>query len=302
MNYKKIPLVLKEKAQWVLYEIIQEVVNGKIKLLKYPIQLSGKFASVNNPKTWGSFADVVKAKETADYDGIGYVLTDKDLYVGIDFDNCINEEGQLSEEVLRIVERLDSYTEVSPSGTGIHVIVKADLSDYINGSGMKKDGVICEIYTSLRFFTMTGEVLLNKHDINEATEVVKELITEYYPEKLKSQQVSQNVKEYPRLKVSKERVLKKMFNSKYGKDIRALYNGKVDGNKVGKSPSEIDFTLCKHLAFWCRKDKLLMKEILLDSKLNRDKFYRVDLGQKCYLDTTIDAACKKQKKVFNKKY
>ncbi|MER1998929.1 MAG: hypothetical protein ABS882_04070, partial [Lysinibacillus sp.] len=283
MGYSNIPLELQERNQWVVYEQAAVTTDkGEVVFKKYPLQTNDDMANVNCKNTWNSFENVLATKDTYKYDGIGFVFNENDPYVGIDFDNCIDGDGQLDPQVAAIVECINSYTELSPSGTGIHIIVKADITDFIVGKGMNKKDAICEIYYSSRYFTMTGKVLFNHLHIKEATEHVKTLIEIHYPEKMVANQKNQEVKNYPRLNVSKQRVLKKMFKSKYGKEIRKLYEGKVTPENCGKSQSEIDFTLCMQLAFWCRKDKVLMKEILLDSKLNRDKFYRVDLGQQCY--------------------
>lgn len=300
MNYKNIPSELQSKKQWVLWEAGQSEDTGKVK--KYPYQLTGEFASVANAVTWTSFNKAVEVRESEEYEGIGYVFADADSYIGIDFDKCIDENGHLNSTVLAIVERLNSYTEVSPSGTGIHVIAKGDISDFISGTGMKRDGVVCEIYTTRRYFTMTGNVILDKNEINDGEKVVKELVKEYYPEKLKSHVENAPQNNYPPLNVSKQRVLKKMFGSKYGKNIKALYNNELNPYTHKKSLSELDFSLCMQLAFWCRKDKVLIKEILMDSKLYREKWDRSNLEQHDYIDATIDAACEKQDKIYTRNY
>jgi putative DNA primase/helicase len=72
--------------------------------------------------------------------------------VGIDIDKCVID-GKLTEKAWDIVEMLDSYTEISTSGTGLHIIMKG----YVPGDRNRKDGV--EMYDKNRFFVMTGSVL-----------------------------------------------------------------------------------------------------------------------------------------------
>ena len=76
------------------------------------------------------------------------------VYAGVDFDNVILG-GEITSLAQERIKRLGSYTERSVSGSGLHVIVKAQPL----ASGIAHDGV--EMYTSGRFFTMTGRAPQN---------------------------------------------------------------------------------------------------------------------------------------------
>ena len=94
---------------------MEKATENKIK--KIPVDpKTGKSASVSDPSTWSSFEQAVSAYHGGGYSGIGFVFTKDDPYVGVDFDDCFNEEI-LTPEVLQYISRLDSYTEISPSGT-----------------------------------------------------------------------------------------------------------------------------------------------------------------------------------------
>ena len=87
-----------------------------------------------------------------DADGLGFVFTEEVGIAGVDLDKCRNPEtGELEEWAAAIVERLDSYTEVSPSGTGVHILVGGELPP----GGNRKGRV--EMYDTDRYFTVTGE-------------------------------------------------------------------------------------------------------------------------------------------------
>ncbi len=102
--------------------------------------------------TWRTFEEAVQALKTGRYDGVGFVFCSGDKYTGIDLDDCRNPEtGELEEWAEKIVRKLGGYAEVSPSGKGVHIIVKGKAPN-------KKRGKV-EAYSSERFFTMTGEVL-----------------------------------------------------------------------------------------------------------------------------------------------
>jgi putative DNA primase/helicase len=84
---------------------------------------------------------------------VGFVFCSGDPYVGIDLDDCVDPEtGQIELWALQIIEELDSYTEFSPSGKGVHIIVKGKIP-----SAVKRDEI--EMYDCKRFFTITGHVV-----------------------------------------------------------------------------------------------------------------------------------------------
>ena len=122
-NFSNIPAELNELKQWVLWD------KGK-----RPLQPNGIPASVSNPSTWCSFEAAVAAYRNRKithrpFLGIGFVFTDDDPYSGIDLDKVIDENGVISPEAQAIIDEMDSYTEVSQSGRGIHIIVRGKKTD-----------------------------------------------------------------------------------------------------------------------------------------------------------------------------
>lgn len=146
-----IPLELKERVQWVLWR--SELRDGKS--TKVPYTPMGRRASSTDPTTWSSFEEVERVARR--FDGLGFVFSAADPYVGLDFDNCFTEEGDLHPEARRLIDRLDSYTEVSPSGKGVHVIIKAKLNGHRNRTSTTPWGGSFECYGHSRFFTITGK-------------------------------------------------------------------------------------------------------------------------------------------------
>ncbi len=121
---------------------------GKKKPTKVPYTPTGIKASSIDPGTWATFDQVMAA--VGRFDGIGFVFSEHDPYTGCDFDT---DADTLEADKLATVQTLASYTERSPSGRGLHVIVKAQLP----GQGHKEAGR--EIYDRGRYFTMTGDIL-----------------------------------------------------------------------------------------------------------------------------------------------
>lgn len=109
-----------------------------------------------SPQNWLSFPQAVDAFErNQNLAGVGLVLT-RDLgLVGIDLDNCIDTEGKIAPWAEEVVRKVGSYTEVSPSGTGLRIFAYGSLPD---GSDGRKDGNV-EMYVAGRYLTVTGNVL-----------------------------------------------------------------------------------------------------------------------------------------------
>ena len=125
------------------------------KWTKHPYSVhTGRKASSTDSRTWGSFEEVLEAYEAGGYDGIGFVFSSGDPYCGVDLDGAVNPEtGEVAGWAERVIEVLDGYTELSPSGAGIHIVVKGELP----GGGNRKGPL--EMYDKKRFFTMTGHIL-----------------------------------------------------------------------------------------------------------------------------------------------
>ena len=151
-NYDDIPDELKEEKYWVGWR--REDRNGKV--AKIPINSAdGRRADTTNPQTWGTFREALSAYERFNLGGIGIVFTHENPYVGVDIDHCIDENGNMNEVARDIILRLHSYTEISPSGTGVHILCKGQLPE-----GKKRDSNIgLEMYSEKRYFTVTGNVV-----------------------------------------------------------------------------------------------------------------------------------------------
>ena len=140
-----------------------------------PFSVSGGSASVSDPNTWGSFKSAVAAYETGEYDGIGFVFTDTP-FVGIDIDGCVNAEtGEISAAASDIIETTQSYTELSQSGKGFHIILRGELPQ-----GRRRRGSF-EMYGSgsPRYFAMTGEVWEGRRQIAENQAAINRVHKKY---------------------------------------------------------------------------------------------------------------------------
>jgi len=151
-----VPEVMKLRRQWVCWQLQFE--NGKWK--KVPVDpKTGRFASPTDPSSWGTFAEAWKYYQwhkKQGIGGVGFVFTETDPFAGVDLDKCRDPEtGVIQPWALEIVERLNSYTEISPSGKGLHIIVFGVLPP-----GQRKVGDV-EMYDGRHYFTITGQRLGN---------------------------------------------------------------------------------------------------------------------------------------------
>jgi|SRR5215207_7148821 putative DNA primase/helicase len=151
---ENVPEELTERPQWVCWRYEER--DGKMTKVPYTPGTERR-ASSTDLMSWSTFDKAQDAYERSEspYDGIGFVFSSADPYVGIDLDKCRNPKtGEISAWATKILGRVqEGYIEVSPSGTGIHIIVEGT----VRGGGMRKGKV--EMYSRDRFFTITGEVL-----------------------------------------------------------------------------------------------------------------------------------------------
>ena len=116
-----IPDDLKRTPQWVTWRL-ESKGDGWTKV---PYQVNGSRASTTSPSTWTTFDAALAEYQSGDADGVGFVFSKADDYVGIDLDHI--DSPELSAWAAAIVQQLNSYLEKSPSGTGYHVIVRGTL-------------------------------------------------------------------------------------------------------------------------------------------------------------------------------
>jgi primase-polymerase (primpol)-like protein len=164
-KFLSLPEALKPYATkpiWMLWK--RELKPGKNKWTKVPYQAhKPKYkARCNDPRTWTSFDDALNAFNTGQGDGIGFAILGADDLGVFDLDDCRNaQSGTLEPAAQRLISRANSYTEITPSDTGLRIILKAKgaklhrRQDVPNANGM-----VVETYRRCeRFITVTGDTL-----------------------------------------------------------------------------------------------------------------------------------------------
>lgn len=159
---ENIPAEMRGYKSWVLWKF-EETEGGKP--TKIPYSAKGHKADPTDSASWVSFEQVfqIYSANKDRYSGIGFVLSDADPYAFIDLDEPKNPDGSPLDQAeydirmarqQKIFKEFDSYSELSPSGKGLHIIVKGAIPN-----GRKRESV--EVYSNLRYMTMTGNVYHN---------------------------------------------------------------------------------------------------------------------------------------------
>lgn len=281
MKFKidSIPTELHNLKQWVCWKMIK---NDKGKTTKIPINpFTGGNAMSNNTDTWGTMMEAVIAVSKFNLDGIGFMFDNN--YFGIDLDDC---EIEMRNE---FIEQMQSYTEISQSGNGIHIICKGQLPE----GPRRCKGV--EMYDSQRFFVMTGDVIGN-YQIEDGTERVKPLFNKYLVKKTEHKEEIVSVYNKP-VFLSDSDILTKAQNSKNGMQFKMLFDGQWQELNY-PSQSEADLALMNLLAFWSGKRDDQMDRLFRASGLYRDKWDRKQSGT-TYGAITIQTAINNCKSVYS---
>ncbi len=271
---ENIPADLKGLKQWVCWV-------GKDKIPKNAY--TGKNAQSNNPDTWADFDTAVAACSKYNFDGVGFMFANG--YFGVDLDHCIDNVDFCDE----FVETLQSYAEISKSGTGIHIICRGTLPS----GARRKNGV--EMYSSGRYFICTGNIYNEKYrNVVDCTESVKVLHSKYLPSETPRAEKALPVASY--ISMDDQEVVDKARNCKSGYLFTMLYQGEWQG--VYSSQSEADLALCNMLAFWTQKDPAQMDRIFRSSGLMRPK-WEERRGANTYGQITVSKACMGCTEVYN---
>jgi primase-polymerase (primpol)-like protein len=273
--YDRLPQELKDIKQWVVwrYEMAGE---KKTKVLYNPNNPTNKSATTR-PFQWSDFKTAVFIKEDMRFDGIGFVFTEEDPYIGIDIDHCFDPETkELYPEFNFDLNVLDSYTEYSPSKSGLHIICKGVYPN-LDMKGHKRGSY--EMYYRQRFFTITGNVYKGKNMIKELPEGV---LHTFYITKLTD--MTKPIKRFVAHRpikppvLTNEKIIDLCKTAANSSKFNALWSGQTTGYS---SQSEAELALSNILAFYT-KDMTQIQQLLIESGLYRQKLERVD-----YITSTI---------------
>lgn len=272
-----------ELRQWVCWVWVPRK-NGRPQ--KMPIDpTTGKAASVTNRSTWSTLEKALHSRTEFDLEGIGFVFTEEDRFAGIDLDDCRDPETQkITRWARKIIEAVNSYSEISPSGTGIKIFLKGEFPRSAKGEHV-------EMYDRFRFFTVTGWHV--KGTPPDITQPDPDILLKLYQKcrRLKAPKMSES----PSATSERRITLLARSDPQKGKSaFRQLF----DGDTLGKpSPSEADFALCLKLARLTNCNVYQIDSIFRQSRLFRAKWDRAYSDGTTYGQRTIEKAIEFLKKV-----
>lgn len=281
----------------------QKIFVNSIKGEKQPIRANQKvYAKTNNKKTWNTFSQALEGtKKYKNYlIGIMFAETLKGCLCGLDIDNCIIN-GVIHPEAMKIVQTFNTYTEISQSGTGLHLIFYA-----------KKKGKKCvnaniewcgklELYDNGRHFALTGNVI-NDIGIMERQKECDSLYDKYL-KILENNDTENTVFDEPvytdeQIAGYMQDVEKLLKNSK-NIILKENWNGKRSKRKADGSPddSRNDYDLFSGLAWFYPRKPYLIEQLALKSpyckQMKPERFQEKWIKRRDnYLIPTIENAIK----------
>lgn len=270
-----LPEEIRQLDRWVCWKIEER--DGKP--TKVPVNPStGGRAMSNNPQTWGPYRQAVSSVKKYSCNGIGFMFNGDGL-LGVDLDHARDPNTKKIEPwAMDIIDELDSYTEISQSGTGIHILCYGKLP-----SGKRRRGNV-EMYETGRYFIMTGDILDDAHaDIEDRAEQLVGVHTKYLQKKQKKNAPS--AASAP-ANLSAWEIIDKAGNAKNGNKFRQLMNGDISGYN---SQSEADLALCNIIAFY-NQDAATVDTVYRQSKLMREKWDEMRGEDGTYGQITINRA------------
>ena len=277
--FDSIPEEIKRFPNWVLWRLEER--DGKY--TKIPYQRNGKKADTTNPDTWDKYNYIESTR--VESDGVGFVFSEDTGIIGIDWDKVRDPEtGEWDEEILEEIKSLNSYAELSQSGTGAHVLIKGTIP----GTRRRKGNI--EMYSKERFFVVTGQNIEGTpKEIKENQEAINKLYDKRFGSS-EQKKTESGKKPDNKIKLSDSEIIDIASKAKNSEKFNRLFNGDTSGYK---SDSDADMALCSLLAFYTQ-DPGQIDSIFRSSGLHRDKWERAD-----YRDRTINTALQGVTETYN---
>lgn len=257
--YQNIPNEMRVFPQWIMWRY-EDTDSNKPTKVPYSAR-NNRLASVTDAQTWATFDECVNAMQSGMYSGIGFVLTENDPYAFIDLDDTKGDQTALDRQI-KIYNEFDSYAERSPSGSGLHIIIKGAIP-----SGRRRSFI--ELYSSQRYMTMTGDVYRNA-PISEQGELLNIL----WSQMAQGSVATAHYAGLAEAKESDEQVYNRAMAAANGDKFAELFAGKWQG--MYSSQSEADFALVDILAFYTQNRAQISRMFRMSGLGQRDKAKRND--------------------------
>lgn len=277
--YENLPQELIPYTQWVCWRYVDRGPHRKPDKQPVNPHTIGN-AGVGWPNTWSSFEQAFAAYQEHNLAGVGFVLTRNDPFVGVDLDSCVSKD-EVTPFAAEVVQALGSYTEYSPSGTGLRILVAAPK--YTDNRRTRD----MEIYSHSRFLTLTGHHVEGAP--HEIATVSEEQITTLVPVAVyDAQPPAASSRERPLENLSDMQLWERIFeHDRYGEQHLRRFQG--DTSPDGNDHSLSVLRLLNTLARWTEGDPVKMRYMMLLSPLKNEKWFS-RRGKQDWLDYQIQNA------------
>jgi putative DNA primase/helicase len=286
-----VPAELKALRQWVLWRYEPNDKRTKWTKVPYQARKPGAKADSTKPTTWATFEEALASYQRGGVDGVGLVFSAGDPYCGIDLDRCRDpESGEIQPWARRLLDRLNGYSEVSPSQTGVKVFVEAK-HDW-GGHKRQYQGGAVEVYDQGRYFTVTGHRLdaypaTIEQRQTQAAEVWRDVLESSAAKPKPSTNGASVNAAATRTALGDEEVTQRARLARNGGAFARLWAG--DASDHGGDASSADLALCSLLRFWTGGDRSQVDRLFRQSGLMRPKWDQ-RRGEKTYGERTLDRA------------
>ncbi len=291
VDFTQLPEELRNYRNWVGWTY---TLDEKDDLKKPPINpRTGNPASITNPDTWGYLADAKRAYQKWHLAGVGIVLTDELGLVGLDFDGYV-KDGVIDPRVAHAIPLLNTYFEYSPSGNGL----RGFFFGVISGEKRKNEKAHVEMYSSKRYFTITGQrVQFASQTVSSNQQHIDRVYKWFFPQKPVQEPRQNHVKrvQYPEGTnlLAADDIIRIASDPRNDPMFYRYYNG--DSSLwMNTTKSNADFIFCLKLAFWTHGDEMLIDEIFRKSRMFDAKWDR-PTGNTTYGKMTIKKAVDTEK-------
>lgn len=310
-GYESLPQWLRDECLFCCWKWDER--DGELTKVPYNPN-TGRRGDSSNPEAFADLDTVLRVASS--YDGIGVGVFGLD---GIDLDHVLNEDGTLKDNEKGRVARdvldmmREAYTEISPSGDGLHILFRSSISSFFGGNKeayaaryyfnrSKKLGI--EVYPSgmtNKYLTLTGRVYRSETEAGDRVNDLLAVLDKYMLRKPKTDNAASSDVSAKQLEITSptrdtdaaslkdDEILDLARNAANGGKFSDLYDTPNGWASHYESHSEADQALCNMLAFWCGKDATVMDRMFRGSVLMREKWDE-RRGAKTYGQMTIDKA------------
>lgn len=285
IQVENLPAALRENGLFCCWRYEER--DGKPTKVPYNPRTGGR-AQSTNPDTFAPLNVALDAMQRGGYDGIGVGVFG--TLGAIDIDHCMDDNGELSPMAFDVVDTMQGYTEVSPSGHGLRILFDAAGFQYDKARYyINNQGAGLEVYIAgqtNKYVTITGNAWTPGFGLQERGEQLTAVLEKYMkrPEKAPTQSpapavVSADLDDLALIERAKQ--------GKGGAAFTDLWAGYITGYK---SHSEADMALCNALAWWTNGDAQRVDRLFRQSGLYREEKWNRKQSGSTYGALTVQNA------------